>query len=191
MGVRVVKTMADVQKALNELFDWKSQQQSSNIDLHGRRIINAGRSQAPTDYVTKQELITTAAGVVGQPPVFYTITFNPPDGAPSGSISPPFRIGTGRSGNPTQCWIQVNGAPTSVLTCNFQYNGVNLLAADLSLGIGLFSAMSATFTLPVQLMAQDNPVTMILTSANTATGITGGVVIQTMQLQNATQPVKR
>lgn len=183
--------MSDVQKALNELFDWKQSMQSANINLSGRRIINAGESVDPTDYVIRRELQSTPAGSIITSPVFYTIVFNPPDGASSGAISPPFRIGTGRSGNPTQCWIQVNKAPTATLTCNFQYNGVNLLASDLSLGVGIFSAVSATFALPSQLMAQGMPVTMILTADSTAIGVSGGVVIQIQPLQNAMQGVKQ
>jgi hypothetical protein len=186
--MRIVKTMSDVQKALNELFDWKQKMQSTNWDISGRRIINAGSSQAPTDYVIKAELQSAIAGSVNVPTVFYTATFNPPDGVATGAISPPFVIGRGRGGNATQAWVAATGASTTTpITCNFQYNGVNILSTDLSLPIGQTAMVeSAAFVIPTQLMAQGGSLTMIMTSANTATGVTGGVVIQITP--NATTP---
>lgn len=190
LGVRIIRTMADVQKAFNELFDWKSAQQSQNINLNGRRIINAGISINPTDYVTKKELQTAVQGSVSVSPVYYTITFNPPDGASSGSISPPFRIGIGRSGNPNQVWIQCNVAPAADVTFNLQYNGNNLLTTDLKLAMGDLSAVVSNFVVPTPLLAQGNPVNVVFTSANVAQGVTIGLVVSVTQLNTTTQPVK-
>lgn len=189
--MRVVKNMQDVQKVLNELLDWKQQMQSANINLSGRRVINAGASQSASDYVIKSELQTALAGSVQTPTSFYTATFNPPDGAATGSLSPPFNIGTGRSGKPTQCWITANGAPVGTnVTCNFQYQGANLLTNDLVLVVGSTYIASASLILPTPVMAQAQNINMIMTSANTATGVTGGIVIQLLTVATTTQQVQ-
>ena len=170
--------MQDVQKAFNELFDWKAKLDASNWDLKGKRITNAGTSKDPSDYVTKSELPVFTQTPTPANAILYTITFNPPDGAAANSISPPFRVGVGRSGSLYQAWVAVTGAPTgSNLTVNFQYNGVNILATDLVLAVGAFSAVTSSFAGSLTL-AQGAAVTMILTSANSAMGVTGGVVVQ-------------
>lgn len=55
--MRAVKDLRDVQLVLNELLDFKTSFESRNIDLNGRRIINAGESRATSDYVIRAELI--------------------------------------------------------------------------------------------------------------------------------------
>lgn len=192
MGIRIVKTMADVQKALNELFDWKQSQQSQNINMSGRRIINAGNGVAPTDYATVGQLPVVTSPVIQTPTLYYTIVFNPPDACPAGTISPPFQIGTGRGGNPTQAWVQATGAPAgTAVTVNFMFNGVNLLPMDITLAVGATQAYTQTFNSPTQLLAVASQVQMIVTSANTATGLSGGVVVLvTQQASSPTQANK-
>lgn len=184
--------MADVQKALNELFDWKSRMQSQNIDLSGRRIINAGPGVASTDYATVGQIPIIPTQIVQTPTLYYTIVFNPPDACPANTISPPFQIGTGRGGNPTQVWVQATVAPTgAAVTVNFMYNGVNLLPTDITLPIGQTQVQTSTFNNPTQLMGTGSQVQMVVTSANTAVGLSGGVVILvTQQASSPTQANK-
>ena len=51
-----IRTLEDAQKAINELFQFVDSMKSRNIDLTGRRIINAGASRDENDYVTREEL---------------------------------------------------------------------------------------------------------------------------------------
>ena len=174
--------MADVQKALNGLLDWQAAMQSQNLNMNGRRIMNLGPGIQPTDAVIVSQLPSIQAPIIQTPTIYYTIVFNPPDACPAGTISPPFQIGTGRGGNPTQAWVQATTAPAgSAVTVNFMYNGVNLLPTDLTLGIGLTQAQTQTFLAPPQMLAAGAQVQMVVTSANTASGLSGGVVVVVTQ----------
>ena len=52
-----IKRLEDAQRAINELFQFVDAMRSRNIDLRGRRIINAGPSRDKDDYVTREELV--------------------------------------------------------------------------------------------------------------------------------------
>ena len=54
--MKQIKSLYDIQQALDELFQWKDKMDSKNIDLSGRRIINAGPARDKNDYVTSEEL---------------------------------------------------------------------------------------------------------------------------------------
>lgn len=55
--MRIVNSLQDVQNVLRVLLDFKTLWESKNIDLNGRRIINAGVAVDASDYVTKSELL--------------------------------------------------------------------------------------------------------------------------------------
>jgi hypothetical protein len=46
-----------VTQAINQLQDYVTAAKTDNMDLHGRRISNAGAAVAPTDYVTLQDVL--------------------------------------------------------------------------------------------------------------------------------------
>ena len=60
MGVR---TLRDAENEINALRQRLDSLPSGNLDFHGQRVINAGQSRAPTDYIIRSEvrdLITNA-----------------------------------------------------------------------------------------------------------------------------------
>lgn len=180
--MRIVKTMADVQKALNELFDWKQSFGNfpkGNLNLNGNRITNAGKGISKSDYVILDQIPVIPSPQQPVASILYTITWNPPDGSINGTISPPFRIGVGRSGSPYQCWVDTVVAPTSDFTFNIQYQGVNLLSTDLKLPAGQLSATTSTFTTPIPFLSQQTNLKIVLTSDNSSSGMTIGLVVQT------------
>lgn len=58
-----IRTIRDVENEIRKIHDELAQLRTGNQDLHGNRIINAGRSRAPSDYVIKAELDDLEAGV--------------------------------------------------------------------------------------------------------------------------------
>lgn len=109
--MRVVKTIPDVQKALNELFSFKDQITSKALDLTGRQIKNGASATDPTDFVIKSDLpvATTSNGVVRYE---YTIVFSK-DNPTDDDFSPPFLIGLDRDGLPCEIWLSALGFPNS------------------------------------------------------------------------------
>lgn len=59
-----VRTLADAEKEINRLRNELDVLRTKNIDLNGRRITNAGKSESPTDLVRKDELPTEAGPTV-------------------------------------------------------------------------------------------------------------------------------
>lgn len=54
--MRRVQTLEDVQIVLNELLNWKAQQDTRLFDMHGRRIANLGEAQLGSDAVTLEQV---------------------------------------------------------------------------------------------------------------------------------------
>jgi hypothetical protein len=54
--LRDITTLNDAQKALRDLDDRVSKLFISNIDMKGRRVVNAGASREAGDYVTRAEM---------------------------------------------------------------------------------------------------------------------------------------
>ena len=54
--LRDITTLNDAQKALRDLDDRVSKLFISNIDMKGRRVVNAGASREAGDYITRAEV---------------------------------------------------------------------------------------------------------------------------------------
>lgn len=54
----LVRTLADAEREINRLHSELDALRTKNIDLNGRRIMNAGKSASPTDLVRRDEIST-------------------------------------------------------------------------------------------------------------------------------------
>ena len=54
--MRRVQTLEDVQIVLNELLNWKAQQDTRLFDMHGRRIANLGVGVEDSDAATVKQV---------------------------------------------------------------------------------------------------------------------------------------
>jgi hypothetical protein len=57
MKIPPLLNLPDIQQAFRDLWAKVDPLLSGNIDMKGRRIINAGKSADPNDYVTKAEVL--------------------------------------------------------------------------------------------------------------------------------------
>jgi acetate kinase len=55
--MRVARTLDDVNVILREISNQLEKLRTGNIDMTGRRVINAGSSVKESDYVTRKELV--------------------------------------------------------------------------------------------------------------------------------------
>jgi hypothetical protein len=54
--VRDIRSLFDAQVALREVDDRLNKLATQNMDLNGRRVVNAGASQADSDYVIQKQI---------------------------------------------------------------------------------------------------------------------------------------
>lgn len=54
--IRQIRSLEDARTAIVDLFKFKDRIESRDVNMHGRRIVNAGPSQTTSDYVIRQEL---------------------------------------------------------------------------------------------------------------------------------------
>ncbi len=177
--MRAVKTIADVQKVLNELLDFKGKLESNSWDMHGLRITNAGNSKDQQDYVCKSELqqFVTAAVPKEQ---FYTQVFSVSSSPADGESSPPFVVQSGREGYPFIAWVAaINGPTSAICKVNIQYGGTKILSSDLQLAIGSQGPVSTSqFTNPKPKLATNSFLNAIVDISGGVSLLSIGLVIQ-------------
>lgn len=169
-----------MQQALNQLFSWKDKLSTSDWDFHGLSITNAGPGVNPNDYATLSQ-IPTLPNTPAVPKEFYTIVFESQGAVVVGSkISPTFRAGRGRTGIPTQVWMDATVPPTTgPLSMNILINGNQLMPTDLTLNVGdVPPAVSSTFNVPAQKLGTLMSVLPIVSAAGGASLVSIGIVIQ-------------
>lgn len=83
----IIKTLEDVTRELRQIKDELDKFRSQNIDLNGRKIINAGKSTKGNDYITRQEVIDLLGVDIG------------PDKIEPGILQVDFAVGTPEIGN--------------------------------------------------------------------------------------------
>lgn len=109
--MRIVKSIPDVQKALNELFNYVDRDKSKTLDMKGRQIKNGAPSTDPSDFVTRSELSGSSQSW-GVTKYEYTIVFSK-DSPTDDDFSPPFFIGLERDGFPAEVWLSPLRFPNS------------------------------------------------------------------------------
>ena len=175
----IVKSLADVQQALNQLFSWKDKLSTSNWDFHGLSITNASPGVNPNDYATLSQIPTLPT----QPAAtkkYYTIVFESVGAIVPGSlVAPTFYAGIGRTGTPTQVWLGATVPPTTgPLSINVNINGNQLMTSNLTLNPGDTSpAISSTFNVPTQKLGTLMPVIPLIVSGGGASLVSIGIVI--------------
>jgi hypothetical protein len=176
----VVKSFADVQQALNQLFSWKDRLTTSNWDFHGLSITNASPGVNPNDYATLSQIPTLPSSPAA-PKKYYTIVFESVGAVTVGSnIAPTFYAGIGRTGTPTQIWMGATIPPTTgPLSMNVNMNGIPLLVNNIVLNPSdPIPVASSTFNIPAQKLGTLMPVIPIVASAGGASLVSIGIVIQ-------------
>lgn len=125
--MRVIRTLPDVQRALNELFDWQAKLQSKDHDMRGLRIKNASPGIDPNDYATVSQLpkLSDEKKFTGQD---FAIVFSSTGSVTVGvDFCAPYSVGRGREGIPVEAHIAATVAPsTSALKGNILINGVEI-----------------------------------------------------------------
>lgn len=176
----VIKSLADVQQALNQLFSWKDKLSTSDWDFHGLSITNAGPGVNPNDYATLSQ-IPLPTQPAAAPKKFYTIVWESVGAiVPGSSVCPTFYAGTGRTGLPTQVWLGATIPPTTgPLSINININGVQLMPNNLVLNPGdPIPAKSSTFNVPMQKLGLLMPALPLIVSGGGASLVSIGLVIQ-------------
>jgi len=54
--IRDIRSLFDAQVALRDIDDRLNRLATQNMDLNGRRVVNAGSSQADSDYVIQKQI---------------------------------------------------------------------------------------------------------------------------------------
>lgn len=164
--MRVVKSIPDVQRALNELFSLYDTLKGKNLDLNQRKVQNAAPATRNGEYVTFEQLPTITHPVTKHKDQFYTIVWDKEDVVANDEITTTFIVGNGREGSPHQAWVVSEGPPTTDdLSINIQYTyydvisgteiptTVDLLTIDLVLPMSTTKRVwSSTFKDPVPML---------------------------------------
>ncbi len=148
MAIRKINSIADAQKAFNDLNDWISLHSTKDWNFNGLRIKNASDAVDQQDYVTLAQLQSPKnADAVDND--FYTIVFDKDGEVNDGDLSAEFVIGQGRQGQPTEVWVKCkagfepSGGDLIINVSWTRYNQIggatitNLLATDLHLPLEL------------------------------------------------------
>lgn len=128
-----VSASADVQQSFREVWaelDKLGAQGNANIDLHGRRIINAGDAVQQTDYVTKRQLtqavstslrtaIDTGTGPPGAP-----VPFDDGGDGETGCT------GAGADGHPTIVTLDIATAGQVICGTGNEYPALKAITVD-------------------------------------------------------------
>ena len=110
MRANSIKSIADAQKAIQQLQNWQSQFQTSPLNYNGLRITNAGNAVDPQDYVTLAQL-TQQLGAPTSPDQHYAIVWDLQGTATTGDQTPPYVVFPGREGIPTYAWVASTTPP--------------------------------------------------------------------------------
>lgn len=186
--MRIVRSLPDVQKVLNELLDFKSRFETRDLDLGGRRVRNAGTSLDKDDYVTRKELPPPAPeipGLVEQP---CTIYFSTDSTVTTGQNIPAAGCGRTIGFSPIEVWMYTKVAPTTAdLVINVQLQQKNplgpditpfsILDDDLTLSMGSVGLVSSrTLITPPPKFGEYSMIWPIIVSGGDAAVVTIGVV---------------
>lgn len=177
--MRKVNSIQDVQIALNELFSFKDKFTTKDWNNSGLRITNAGAGKDPSDYAIMAQLPNLP--VMAKPAeIRTTIVFESPANLTIGSaISPPYVVGTGRTGRPTQVWLWGTKLPTTgSCSINVNINGNPLLVDNLTLNPSdTVPVVSSTFNTPLKHLGLLDVVTPLVASIGGAGLISIGIVV--------------
>lgn len=196
--MRTVRSLEDVQKILKDILDWKDRISTKDWDFHQLKITNAADGVSPRDYVTVEQLKDSKVTnddinkliKSGQPDQNYTIVLSKDGVVVTGENSPPYIVGTGREGIPTQVWLAAEVAPTSAnLTINVQVtytnpgdnaqNSFNLLLTDLVLPVGqTLRVFTSTFITPLPAFGNGVKINKVITSGGNAAYVSIGIVVR-------------
>jgi len=178
MPSRIIKTLDDAQRAINELQDWKDKLTTAPWDFHGLRITNASPSKDDNDYVIRAELIKPPPAANLEHDV-YTAVFSR-DAPVDGEIIPSYVAGTDRDGKLVQVWLTAIGAPASAaLVINPTLNGVTLLTAPITLPISSTAVIvSNAFVSPFPVVGYQTKLGGIVITGGGATGVSMGIVVR-------------
>lgn len=177
--MRQVRSIPDIQIALNELFAFKDKLTTKAWDQSGLRITNIGAGTNPNDAARMDQLpnLPTTSKVVLPN---YTIVFESPATITVGaSIAPPYVVGTGKSGKPTQVWLWGTKLPTTgPCAINVNVNGAPLLVDNLVLNPSDTTPVtSSTFNTPLKHLGLLDVVTILVASTGGAGLISIGIVV--------------
>lgn len=160
MAIRNPRTWFELEQTLKELFGFKDQFTTQNLDFHGRRIINAGHSVDLDDYVIRRELIDRIGGGLSQPPlvkksvttgVYDKITFGVGIGASvtiGTDLTPPFIWSNPAAGRPSIIMVACNTPPTGDdIDFDIKRGGTSIFTAGkftIPNGTGIKTVVSST-----------------------------------------------
>lgn len=160
MAIRNPRTWFELEQTLKELFGFKDQFTSQNLDFHGRRITNAGHSVDLDDYVIRRELIDRIGGGISQRPiakrttsagVYDKVTFGLGIGASVSigtDLTPPYIWSNSASGRPSIILVACNEPPAGDdIDFNIKRNGVSIFTAGkftIPNGTGIKTVISST-----------------------------------------------
>ena len=196
--MRIINTLADAQKVINELLDWKSLLSTKDWDFHQLKITNAADGVADRDYVTVEQLnnskttldTITKVIVANQDDQFYTIVFSKDGTVFTGDESAAYIVGSGREGTPVQVWLACESAPTSaVLSINITFTFINpvtsavttasLLQTSLTIPVSSTTRVFASnFTVPTPTLGNGVKINKVIVSGGDAAYVSVGLVVK-------------
>lgn len=153
-----VRSLSDVQIVLRNHDTQLNTLRSKDLDLTGRRVINAGDGVAQTDYVTLRQLPTGGGTSPSPADQNLAIVFAFGSVMPQGTlISAPYVPGEFRTGIPQWVRLVAMTAPTGGnLSCNILWqrqgaaSGIPILTSDVILTAGMIGPIKVTnFISPV------------------------------------------
>lgn len=159
--------------------------QSTQLDAAGQRIVNVATPTSPNDAVNLRYLkynVNTSSinGNQGSGGGLdaYTIVFSA-DFAYSGDDFPAFVVGNDRSGFAEEAWVYAVGFPTSTggLSINISRNGTNMLAAPLALASGS-TGPTFTSTFTTSALAHGDVVKLVTSTMGGVTDVSIGLVVR-------------
>lgn len=182
--MRVASDWNSANIIFKSLQDQLSALQTQDINFHGRRITNAGNAINQQDYVTLAQLASLPV-VSPVSPQHFTIVLNTSGSVSTGQTTPPFNIGTGRSGQPTEVWVSATNPFTTAAT--FQIiqtnvanpNGLQILKVPIQLpATQIGPIVVSNFIDPLPFFGIGDLITGLVVSADgTGSQVSIGVVI--------------
>lgn len=177
--MREIKTLQDAAIVLRDFWDWRNKLDTKNIDLHGRKVVNATPGSDPMDYATVSQLPPVTQTSTG-PDLSYSIPFSHDGVIVAGSLASAFTVGRGREGTPYEVHLVAQTPPSGgPAKLNFQVNGTNLLATDIELPAGSQDVVVASnFIAPTPFLGYLTQIAPIVTLANNAAFVTLTLVVK-------------
>lgn len=188
--MKPVSTFQEVQKALQELFNFRDTFRTRDQDLAGKRIRNAAPAIQKGDYVTLEQIPT----VQETPQILYSRYYSIPwsiDGTPTITDEVvKFPVGNGREGIPHQVILTARNAPSGgPLTINLNVRTIDavtdldvdteILNSDLSLPDGETRRVySSKFISGIQNLQNLSEAWPVIKAVNGASGVTIVLVVK-------------